>query len=136
MARHRSIRSRCVGASLEALRRIYLYRRWASNSVAVKATLTNVNAGNLLAALPVDLPERIRDLDGQTSGTVDISGLPNESQGEINLAAAKGIIAGQSFDNLNVKAVFSGTKIDLQRAEMRIGAGTLTATGNYDRASS
>lgn len=106
-----------------------------TNNVAVKATLTNVNAGNLLAALPIDLPERIRDLDGQTSGTVDITGLPNESQGEINLAAAKGIIAGQSFDNLNVKAVFSGTKIDLQRAEMRIGAGTLTATGNFDRAS-
>ncbi|MEP6786975.1 MAG: translocation/assembly module TamB domain-containing protein, partial [Acidobacteriota bacterium] len=107
-----------------------------ANNVAVKATLTNVNAGNLLAALPINLPERIRDLDGQTSGTVDITGLPNESQGEINLAAAKGIIAGQSFDNLNVKAVFSGTKIDLQRAEMRIGIGTLTATGNYDRASS
>ncbi|MEO6655775.1 MAG: translocation/assembly module TamB domain-containing protein [Pyrinomonadaceae bacterium] len=105
------------------------------NNVAVKATLTNVNAGNLLAVLPVELPERIRDLDGQTSGTIDISGLPNESRGEINLAAAKGIIAGQTFDNLNVKAVFNGTTIDLQRAEMQIGAGRLTASGNYDRAS-
>ncbi|MEO6051406.1 MAG: translocation/assembly module TamB domain-containing protein [Pyrinomonadaceae bacterium] len=105
------------------------------NNVAVKATLTNVNAGNLLAALPVELPERIRDLDGQTSGTIDISGLPNESRGEINLAAAKGIIAGQTFDNLNVKAVFNGTTIDLQRGEMQIGTGRLTAMGNYDRAS-
>ncbi len=105
------------------------------NTTAVKATLTNVNAGNLLAALPIDLPERIRDLDGQTSGTVDISGLPNEAQGEINLAAAKGIVAGQPFDDLKVRAVFNGTLIDLQTAEMRVGEGRLTANGSYDRAS-
>lgn len=110
--------------------------RPVNNNVAVKATLTNINAGNLLAALPMDLPERIRDLDGQTTGTVDISGLPDNSQGQIDLATAKGVIAGQAFDNLNVKAIFSGTKIDLQRAEMQIGAGRLTATGSYDRASS
>ncbi len=106
-----------------------------ANNVAVKATLTGVNAGNLFAALPIELPERIRDLDGSTSGTVDISGLPNESKGEINLSAAKGTIAGQSFDNLIVKAVFNGTLIDLQRGEMQIGTGRLTVGGNYDRAS-
>lgn len=105
------------------------------NNTSVKATLTNINAGNLLAALPVTLPERIRDFDGQTSGTVDISGLPNNAQGAVNLAAATGTIAGQAFDNLNVKAVFAGTLIDLQQAEMRIGAGRLTATGSYDRGS-
>lgn len=110
--------------------------RPVNNNVAVKATLTNINAGNLLAALPIDLPERIRDLDGQTSGTVDISGLPDNSQGQIDLAAARGVIADQAFDNLNVKAVFSGTKIDLQRGEMQIGSGRLTANGSYDRASS
>ncbi|MEQ1603938.1 MAG: translocation/assembly module TamB domain-containing protein [Pyrinomonadaceae bacterium] len=108
--------------------------RTGSNNVTVKATLTNVNAGNLLAALPITLPEQIRDLNGQTSGTVDITGLPNESRGEINLAAQKGTIAGQVFDGLNVKAVFNGTTIDLQQADMRIGAGQLTAKGTYDRA--
>lgn len=106
-----------------------------ANNVAVKAELTNVNAGNLLAALPIDLPEGIRDLDGRTSGTVDITGLPNASQGEINLSSAKGIIAGQAFDGLTVKAVFSGTTIDLQQAEMRINNGQLTASGSYDRSS-
>ena len=106
-----------------------------SNNTAIKATLTNVNAGNLLAALPIDLPERIRDLDGLTSGTIDITGLPNQSQGEINLAAAKGLIAGQAFDNLKVKAVFRGTLVELQQTEMQIGGGHLTATGTYDRSS-
>lgn len=106
-----------------------------TNNTAVAATLTNINAGNLLAALPIDLPERIRDLNGQTSGTVDIRGLPNNAQGEVNLAAASGIIAGQTFDNLNVKAVFSGTLIELQRGEIKIGAGSFAASGSYDTAS-
>ena len=106
-----------------------------ANNVAVNATLTNINAGNLLAALPVALPERIRDLNGQTSGTVDIRGFPDNAEGEINLTAAQGVIAGQQFDGLTVKAVFNGTLVDLQRAEMRIGAGRFAASGNYDRAS-
>jgi len=106
-----------------------------TNNTEIKATLTNVNAGNLLAALPIDLPERIRDFDGQTSGTVDITGLPNASRGEINLAAAKGIVAGQAFDNLGIKAVFNGTRIDLERAEMQIGTGRLAVSGGYDRVS-
>ncbi len=105
------------------------------NNTAVQATLTDVNAGDLLAALPVTLPERIRDLDGRTSGTVDIRGLPNAAHGQIDLSAASGTIAGQSFDDLKVKAVFSGTLVDLQQGEMRIGAGRLTATGKYDRGS-
>ena len=105
------------------------------NNTEVKATLTNVDAGNLLAALPVDLPERIRDLDGQTSGTVDISGLPNEARGSVDLAAASGVVAGQSFDGLKVKALFNGTTINIETAEMRIGAGRFTANGTYDRAS-
>ncbi len=104
-----------------------------SNNISVKATLTNINAGNLLAALPIALPEQIRDLNGNTSGTVDISGLPGRSTGAIDLAAAKGTIAGQAFDGLNVKAVFSGSKIDLERAEMSIGAGRFTAKGTYDQ---
>ena len=106
-----------------------------TNGVAVKADLTNVNAGNLLAALPIDLPEGIRDLNGSTSGTVDITGLPDKATGQIDLAAANGVVAGQVFDNLKVKAGFSGTRIDLQTAEMQIGAGKLVASGNFDRAS-
>jgi len=105
------------------------------NNTSVQATLTNINAGNLLAALPISLPGRLQDFDGRTSGTVDIHGLPNNAQGGVNLTAAAGTIAGQAFDNLAVKAVFTGTNINIQQADMRIGAGHLGLSGNYDRAS-
>jgi len=110
--------------------------RAGQNNIAIKASLANIDVGNLLAALPITLPEQIRDLDGQTSGSVDITGLPDDSRGEINLAAAKGIIAGQPFDGLTVKAVFSGTRVELQQATLRLGAGQVSATGSYDRSSS
>lgn len=105
------------------------------NNTSVKATLTNVNAGDLLAALPVDLPERLRDFTGQTTGTIDLTGLPNNSQGEINIASTAGTIGGQAFDSLTAKAVFSGTRIELQTGEIRVGAGSVTSKGTYDRAS-
>ncbi len=106
-----------------------------TNNITVNATLTNVNAGNLLAALPVALPEGISDFDGQTSGTVNISGLPNESRGDVNLTAATGTVAGQRYDGLAIKAVFNGTRIDLEQVEMTLGNGRLTAVGGYDRLS-
>ena len=105
------------------------------NNTSIKATLTNVNAGDLLAALPITLPERIQDFTGQTTGTVDLTGLPNDARGEINIASKAGTIGGQSFDSLRAKAVFTGTQIQLQTGEIRIGQGSVSATGNYDRVS-
>jgi translocation and assembly module TamB len=104
-----------------------------TNNMTVNATLTNINAGNLLAALPVTLPDRLRDFEGQTSGTVSISGLPNDARGSMDLAASTGTVAGQRFDGLKVKALFNGTRVDLEQLAMSIGQGRLTASGSYER---
>lgn len=103
-----------------------------ANNTSVQAALTNVNAGNLLAALPVNLPARLRDFTGQTSGTVNLTGLPNNSRGEVNITSAAGTIAGQAYDSLRVRAVFSGSLIDIQTGEIAVGQGLLTARGTYD----
>ena len=105
-----------------------------ANNVTVNATLNGINSGNLLAALPIDLPARISDLNGKTSGTITINGLPNNAKGEVNLAASNGTIAGQTFDNLKAKAVFNGTTINLETGEIRVGEGLVSAKGIYDRA--
>ncbi len=103
------------------------------NSTSVTASLNGVDAGNLLAALPVELPERLSDLSGKTTGKVDIRGLPNNAEGSIDLKATGGTIAGQTFDGLTANAVFRGTEIVLQSGEIRLGAGSVTAKGTYDR---
>lgn len=107
----------------------------AANSTSVNATLTDVNAGNILSALPVDLPTQLRNFTGTTSGTVNLSGLPNAATGEIDIASSGGTVAGQAFDSLRAKAVFSGTRIELQTGEIRTGEGFVSAAGTYDRAS-
>lgn len=106
------------------------------NNTSVQATLADVNAGNLLAVLPISsIPEQLRDFNAPTSGTVNLTGLPDNSQGEINISSGTGSVAGQAFDALTAKAVFSGTRIDLQNLEIRLGTGTLAAKGTYDRGS-
>ncbi len=106
-----------------------------TNNIAVKATLNNINAGRLLAAIPADLPAQLRGLNGKTSGTIDLAGLPDNSQGRVDLKASQGVVAGQNFDALRVNAIFQGTRIDLREASITVNGGTLDAVGNYDTAS-
>lgn len=106
-----------------------------TNETTVYAKLTNVNAGNLIAALPVDLPESLRDFNGLTSGVVDLKGLPNNASGLVDITSANGTIAGEPFDGLTAKAIFAGTRIDIETAEIRVGEGFVNAKGFYDRAS-
>ncbi len=106
-----------------------------ANNVTVIADLKGIDAGNLLAALPIDLPTRIRDLNGKTTGKVNITGLPDNANGSIDLAALRGTVAGQNFDNLKVDARFQGTEIVINTAAMQVGDGVVTANGTYDRKS-
>ena len=108
-----------------------------TNNVSVQATLTNVDAANLIAALPVEnyLPQGIRDFNAQTSGTVNITGLPNNASGSIDLSSASGAVAGQNFDAFRTRAVFQGTLVTLENLELRTADGFVKANGTYDRAS-
>ncbi len=105
---------------------------YGANNITVNATLNGVNAGNLLSALPVELPGGLSDFTGTTSGTVELRGLPNESTGTIDIASTDGTISGQPFDSLTAKAVFADTVIQLQNAEIKAGEGFASARGSYD----
>lgn len=107
-----------------------------ANNTSIQATLTNIDAANLIAALPLEkyLPTSIRDFNAQTSGTVNITGLPNNANGEIDLASSAGSVSGQSFEAFTAKAQFRGTLVDLQNLEIRSADGFIKATGTYDRA--
>jgi translocation and assembly module TamB len=102
-----------------------------TNNISVQATLTNINTGNLLAALPINLPETLRDLQANTSGTINISGLPNAMQGEANLTAKNGSLKGETFDNLDTRVTFAGNSVNLEKFTAKFAEGTLTAKGNY-----
>ena len=107
--------------------------RTGTNNISVQATLNNVNTGNVLAALPVDiLPAQLQDFQAQTSGTINISGIPKNLQGEANISSGKGTINGQPFDGFNAKATFQGNLVNLENFEARFGDGSLKANGTYN----
>lgn len=108
--------------------------RSGANNTSVSAELFGINAGDLLAALPIEMPERIRDLNGKTSGTVKVDGLPDEANGRLDLSASGGRIAGRDFDSLKAAARFERTSILLDSGEITIGKGKLELSGRYDRA--
>ncbi|MEZ5429132.1 MAG: translocation/assembly module TamB domain-containing protein [Pyrinomonadaceae bacterium] len=109
-----------------------------TNNISVRAELNEINTGNLLAALPVDayLPEQFQDFQAQTSGTIDLSGLPNNMQGRADIVSGKGTVNGQPFDGFEARATFQGTLVNIEKFEGQFGDGTLKASGSYQTDSS
>lgn len=105
----------------------------SANNISVQATLNQINTGNLLAALPIDfLPETLRGLQAQTSGTINLSGLPGEMQGEANITSGNGTINGQPFDGFDLQAKFQENLATIEKFEARFGDGFLRANGTYE----
>ena len=109
-----------------------------TNNISVQATLTNVNTGNLLAALPLEgvLPAQFNDFQAQTSGSINLTGLPDNMEGEANITSGAGTINGQPFDGFDSRVTFAGTLVKVEKFDAKFGAGTLQANGTYDTASS
>lgn len=104
------------------------------NNIAVQATLTRINTGNLIAALPIDtLPEKLRDFNAETSGTINLTGLPNAMNGTAELKSGAGTVAGQPFDGFETRLNFQGTLVTLEKFDARFAEGSLSATGTYQR---
>lgn len=104
-----------------------------TNNISVQATLNQINTGNLLAALPIGgLPAQFQDFQAQTSGTINLTGLPNEMQGEANISSGAGTINGQPFDGFDSRVTFAGTLVNLEKFEAKFGDGFLRANGTYE----
>ncbi len=102
------------------------------NNTAVRAKLNDINLANLMSLVPIEsIPTQLRDIEGKTTGAIDLSGLPGEMKGEANLSARNGTINGQSFENLESNAIFEGTLVRLTRFDAGFGNGSLSATGFY-----
>jgi len=103
-----------------------------TNNISVQATLNNLNTGNLLAALPVDIvPPQLQDFQAQTSGTINVNGIPNALEGAANISSGAGTINGERFDGFDAKANFAGTLVNLEKFEAKFGDGILRANGTY-----
>jgi len=113
--------------------------RAGENNVSFEATLENANAGNILAALGPGARDAGGDtpaLDaaafagmGAASGRVSVTGYPGAMQGSADLRVAPGRIGNQPYESIVARATFSGTRVQLETAEVRLARGRITAAG-------
>ncbi len=112
--------------------------RTGTDNISVNATLDKLNTGSLFAALPIDeyLPSQIRDLNAETSGKINLTGLPNAAAGDADLTATQGTLAGVSFDSFGARFTIQDRIAKIEKLELRQGQGILTIGGNYSLDSS
>jgi hypothetical protein len=117
-----------------------LIPRAGENNIEFDATLENVNAGNLVAALATDekggpsaLANNLSGM-GPASGKVSVKGYPGAMQGNADLRVASGRIGTTPYDEAVARATFSGSSVNLDTFNVKLGDGSITATGGIDLA--
>jgi translocation and assembly module TamB len=93
-----------------------------------------MNLGNLVVALPfsAETREQIGDTQGDVSGTVRITGMPNAMSGVADIRSTQGRLAGEPLQSLTAHATFSGSSVDVDRVDLDFNAGRISASGKYD----
>lgn len=107
--------------------------RAGKDNISIDATLDRMNAGNLIAALPkTDLSKQFGDTEADVSGTLKISGAPNQMSGVADLRFGPGRLGGEPLQNLTAHATFSGSTVNLDKVDVNFNAGHLVASGKFD----
>nr|MDQ2936948.1 translocation/assembly module TamB [Acidobacteriota bacterium] len=111
--------------------------RTGENNITLEATLDRVNAGNLIAALPLSKSTRAQfgDTQADASGQIKIIGIPGAMSGSADLRFGPGRLGGEPLEGLIARATFSGSKVSIETIDARLTAGHVVASGTYDTAS-
>ena len=110
-----------------------LMPRTGKDNISIDATLDRMNAGNLIAALPKkDLREQLGDTEADVSGTLKISGAPNQMSGVADLRFGPGRLGGEPLQGLTAHATFSGSTVAVDKVDANFNAGHLFGNGKYD----
>jgi autotransporter translocation and assembly factor TamB len=115
--------------------------RVGENNIEFDATLENVNAGNLVAALVADEKGGSGQLAGNlsgmgpASGKVSVKGYPGAMNGSADLRVASGRIGTTPYDEIVARATFNGPSVMLDSFNLKLGDGSITAAGGIEIAS-
>lgn len=107
--------------------------RFGENNTSIEATLDRVNAGNLIAAMPSrETRDAFGDTDAEASGSLKITGIPNNMSGVADLKFGKGRLAGEPLQSLSAHATFAGSSITVDSVDANFDAGHIAGSGKYD----
>ena len=103
--------------------------RVGKDNISIDATLDRFNAAIPLQLTPHGPPTTI---DAPVSGQIKIAGLPKNMNGLADVRFGSGNIAGERLQNGSARATFSGSTINLEKADVNFDAGHVLASGKID----
>src|SRR5256714_977020 len=107
--------------------------RIGENNTTIDAKLDRLNAGNLIAAMPSrETRDAFGDTDAEASGSLRISGIPNNMSGVADLKFGKGRLAGEPLQGLTAHATFAGSSVTIDSVDASFDAGHIVGSGKYD----
>ena len=107
--------------------------RGGENGTSLDATLDRFSAKTLLALAPSTGNQRLAsDTEGDLSGQIKISGIPNAMSGSANLALGPGRLAGEPLEGMTARATFTGPNVNVESVDVRLVAGHIVASGNLN----
>ncbi|MFN2510393.1 MAG: translocation/assembly module TamB domain-containing protein [Pyrinomonadaceae bacterium] len=108
--------------------------RTGVNNTTFAATLDRVNARTLIATLPLDKTTRAQlgETQADVSGQLQIAGIPDAMSGSAELRFGPGLLAGEPLESLVARATFSGSNVNIENVDAKLGAGHIVASGTYN----
>ncbi|MDX6497740.1 MAG: translocation and assembly module TamB [Blastocatellia bacterium] len=107
--------------------------RTGKDNISIDATLDRMNAGNVIAALPLKgWRDQLADTEAEVSGNLKISGVPNLMNGVADLRFGPGRLGGEPLKDLIAHATFSGSTVNVDKVDVNFNAGHLLGHGQFD----
>jgi translocation and assembly module TamB len=106
--------------------------RYGENNIDVSARLSNVDFGSLIVLIPYDFPTAVQSIAANTSGSLDVTGLPGAMTGAADITATEVLFGMATFNRVQTTARLSESTINFDRLTLGFGQNSLEAPGSYD----
>ena len=105
--------------------------RTGENNMSIEATLDRFSARNLLALSPLS-KELTSDTESDISGQIKVQGIPDAMTGNAELRFGPGRLGGEALESMVARATFNGPNVNIETVDVRLGAGHIVASGNFN----
>ena len=102
------------------------------NDITIDATLDRFSTRSLLAVVPLPTEKLAADTQSDLSGQIKVSGVPKAMVGSADLRFGPGRLAGEQLEAMTARATFNGPNINVESVDVRLVAGHIVASGNYN----
>ena len=106
--------------------------RGGENDISIDATLDRFSARSLLAVVPLPSNALTADTQSDLSGRVKVDGVPKAMVGSADLRFGPGRLGGEPLEGMTARATFNGPNINVETVDVRLVAGHIIASGNYN----